>query len=107
MRMRKGFVFSVDAVFALYITLLATSALFAVIEASNQPSQPSQQLAALALDSLEVQKATYGVPGEIVSDPSSCATSRTVGSPLAWQYAKNDRSNGYEGLVPAASVCIK
>lgn len=106
---KRGFVFSIDAVFALYITLIATSALFAVLEVSQQPGSVSLELSRLSWDVLEIQKAPFPTTalGDI-STGEACSPAYSASSAKAAAYKANSASNGYEGLKSAnVRVCVR
>ena len=104
----KGFVFSIDAVFALYLTLLGVSALFTVIEVSNQSNMASAELAHIARDTFNVQNARMVIPDDIRTPESDCATSMNVGTASSPIYSRIDPATGYEGLAPSSlRACVR
>ena len=85
--MRKGFVFTMDAVFALYIVLLSGSILVTMLETSNTYSGDSLLLARLASDVSEVRgyNPSVALPSFITTG-SGCDGKASVSSTLVFNY---------------------
>ena len=85
--MRKGFVFTMDAVFALYITLMSVSILVTMLETRSTHSDDSLLLARLASDVSEVKGYNPSVTlPSFIATGSACVGKASVSSILVFSY---------------------
>lgn len=85
--MKRGVLFTMDAVFALYIALLFLSTMMVLLEASKNYSSDSLTLARISRDVYEVKRynASLKMPGFVLTG-SDCSLKETVGSALVFNY---------------------
>jgi uncharacterized membrane protein YdfJ with MMPL/SSD domain len=90
--MRKGIVFTMDAVYALYISFLIMSTLIIVLEANTNYSDDSLALARLSRDVYEVKKydQVMKLPNFVLNG-SDCDGKSYIGSAIVFGY--NDTAN--------------
>jgi hypothetical protein len=107
--MRRGFVFSLDAVFALYVAMLAVTSFVILLEVHGQSgvSQTNVEMFRLARDVYEVRQ--YNPAATLPSWLSeSCSSAAYVGSVNAVYYKSISGNVGtYAGIdVKNQKVCV-
>ena len=99
----KGLVFSIDAVFALYIAILLTTAFVAVMQTQTQTNEDLLKLSRLARDIYQMRQHSpgAGLPSEF-SEGNNCNDAKTVGSSFIIVY--NEDTNKVEAAYQ--KVCL-
>lgn len=88
--MKKGVVFSIDMVFALYVTLLFSAALVVVLTQSQSSSIDVLDLSRIADDMQNIKQfdSSAAFPSSLVFD-SNCDGKQLVGSAVSFKYNAN------------------
>jgi len=85
--MKKGVVFTMDAVFALYLSLVLMSTMMVLLEANKNYSEDSLALARLARDVYEIKRYNPSITlPSFIKTGTSCDSSSSVGSARVLYY---------------------
>jgi hypothetical protein len=107
--MRKGIVFTMDAILALYIALLFMSIMMVLLETNQNYSNDSLSLARLSRDVFEVRKYNPSVTlPSFIATGSACSGKGTIGSVfLVYSDIQTSTWNTQSGPVPGSEkVCM-
>ena len=100
---KRGIIFSIDAVFALYIALLLMTAFLAIIQTQSQTNEDLLKLSRLARDVHEIrqQNPSASVPPGF-SEGATCDVADTVGSAFLLVY--DETSN--KVTISSQRICL-
>jgi len=103
MKKQRGIMFSIDAVFALYIALILTTAFAVVLQAQEQTTDDMLTLSRLARDYYNIKEETPGapLPGDLLQG-AACNSNKVAGSALVFVY--NPATNQVE--TSSQVVCV-